>query len=90
VVAYSCIGQTLQVVLSLFGPSGDWLCRTHVLLKNLSNSQQMNLLLAMTAVKYLSIFVLKNPVGINAEFWNLFIVLLTAFCKSSDFCPKVM
>ena len=72
---YNLIGQTSEMALSMFGPFPLWFCHSQILFKNISNCQQINLLLAMIITKYLSIFVLKNPTGINCEFWNLFITL---------------
>jgi hypothetical protein len=71
----------LEVVLSVFGPFSKWICHSQILLKNASINQQTSLLLAMTIVKYLSIFVLKNPAAVDAQFWNAAIVVLTTFCK---------
>ena len=76
-IAYNIIGQTMEISLSLFGPFNRWFCYGQVLFKNIINNQLINLLLAMTIVKYLSIFVLKNPTGLNSEFWNTFITLYT-------------
>ena len=82
-IAYNTIGQTAEVVLSLFGPFNRVFCNVQMVLKNISNLQQINLLLAMTVVKYLSIFVLKNPTGIEADFWNFFITSASFLCRDS-------
>jgi hypothetical protein len=47
------------------------------------NRPQINLFLAITVVKYLSIFVLKNPLGINSDFWNTLIAIVSTFSESS-------
>ena len=73
IIGYNLIGQTSEMALAICGPFHHWFCHGQILLKNISNCQQINLLLAMIVTKYLSIFVLKNPTGINCEFWNTFI-----------------
>jgi hypothetical protein len=74
-IAYNLIGQTSEIALSLFGPFNSWFCHFQAVLKGVSNNQQINLLLAISVAKYLSIFVLKNPMGLDSEFWCLFITL---------------
>ena len=92
-IAYNTIGQTAEVVLSLFGPFNRVFCNVQIVWKNICNLQQINLLLAMTVVKYLSIFVLKNPTGIEADFWNFFITSASFLCRDSfskHLCPAIL
>ena len=76
-ILYNLIGQTTEIVLSLFGPFNPIFCYAQVILKNTFSLQQINLFLAMTLTKYLSVFVLKNPLGVDCEFWNYSITLIT-------------
>ena len=67
------INVPLEIILTLFGPLDDVFCSFHMILKYGSMLHIFTMLFFMTLVKYLSIFVFKNPTGIHSQFWCFFI-----------------
>jgi hypothetical protein len=57
-------------LLSLFGPAGNpVLCHLHLLAKNALGIQYTLQVSAISIVKYVYIFVQKNPSGNHDDFW---------------------
>jgi hypothetical protein len=67
----------LEIILNWFGPFGNVFCSVQTVLKNAGLFYEAAMIIAITLVKFLSIFVLKNPLGIHCEFWCLFINLVS-------------
>ena len=87
-ISYNLVGQTAEIALSIFGPFSPWFCHWQLILKNVVNLQQIQLLLSMIGVKYLSIFVLKNPAALDHQFWSFFITISTLSGKQAGFWLK--
>lgn len=68
--------QPLEVFLTIFGPFPPWFCYLLFYAKNVYGIMFIKLLFSLTLTKYLSIFVLKNPTGLNYDFWSKFIFSL--------------
>jgi hypothetical protein len=78
-VIYNVTCTPLEIVLNWFGPFGNVFCSVQTVLKNAGLFYEAAMIIAITLVKFLSIFVLKNPLGIHCEFWCLFINLVSTF-----------
>lgn len=76
---YNIFGQTLDEVITAFGPFGTQLCYFHMYIKGVITFQLVQLFNSIFTVKYIYIFVLKNPSGVNEEFWCFFINLWFLF-----------
>ena len=76
---YNLISIPLEVILSLFGPFGDTFCSVQMVVKNAGVFHVANMIISITLTKYLSIFVLKNPLAVKSEFWCFFINLVSTF-----------
>ena len=73
----------LDIFLDLFGPLNANFCLFHYILKNSILVHLMLLLIFIIVVKYISIYVWKNPTEIISNFWNLFLnisSLVFSFC----------
>ena len=67
--------QPLQILRALTGPFPTSFCFVQTLLISSMLMEIVLLMLAMIVAKYVSIFVLSNPVGIQIEFWSVLTVL---------------
>ena len=76
-LAYILFAQTLDIMVTAFGPFSLMFCHFRRLMRS-SISQQISLMTtAITVVKYVFLFVLKSPPNSNMEFWNTFIFAWT-------------
>jgi hypothetical protein len=67
-VAYTVFGQIPEVLLSIFGPFSKEFCFLHLVAKNTVLSQFLIIMTGISVVKYVYIFVIKNPSGQNDDF----------------------
>jgi hypothetical protein len=72
-VFYILVGQSLEVILTTFGPFGDYVCHFQEFLQGVMTFQFLQIFTFIFSVKYFYIFVLRNPSGINEEFWCFFL-----------------
>ena len=72
--------QPLQILRALTGPFPTSFCFVQSLLISSMLMEIVLLMLAMIVAKYVSIFVLSNPVGIQIEFWSV-LTLLSFQCS---------
>jgi hypothetical protein len=71
-----------EILLTLFGPSNKYFCFIHTILKNTIFIQFVVNLTAISIVRYIYIFVKKNPSGRNDDF-ICFFVNLAAFVNTT-------
>ena len=76
-ILYNILNIPLDIFLDFLGPLGDNFCLIHCSLKNTIVVHQMCLLNYIILVKYLLIFVSKNPTEIMSNFWNFFLNILS-------------
>jgi hypothetical protein len=72
-IVNNLIGINFEIALSIWGPFNKEFCYLQLFTKNVFAIQLVNTLFAMTLVKYVSIFVLKNPTRIDIDFWSFFV-----------------
>jgi hypothetical protein len=72
-VFYILVGQSLEVMLTTFGPFGDYACHFQEFLQGVMTFQFLHIFTFIFTVKYFYIFVLRNPSGIDEEFWCFFL-----------------
>ena len=75
--------QPLQILRALAGPFPTSFCFVQTLLISSMLMEIVLLMLAMIVAKYVSIFVLSNPVGIQIEFWSV-LTLLSFLCSFTN------
>ena len=71
-VAYNLLAQVPEAALGVFGPFHPNFCLFHSILKNTILSQFVVLLTGISVVKYIYIFISKNPSGQNDNFYCFF------------------
>lgn len=77
--------QIPEMLQHVAGPFPVWFCRLHVVLKNATLIQIVLFYDALVIVRYLSIFVLKNPLSFQNEFWTFFVdVFVVIFSFASQ------
>jgi hypothetical protein len=81
IVFQNMVNVPLEIILTTFGPLGEAFCLSHMILKNGSTFHIYTLLTFLTSVKYLYIFVFKNPTGIHSQFWCFVINIITAIAS---------
>jgi hypothetical protein len=72
-VFYNLFGQSLDVAITAFGPFGSQLCYIQLCIREVVGFQLIQLYTYIFTIKYIYIFVLKNPSGVHEEFWCVFI-----------------
>ena len=77
IVFQNMVNVPLEIILTTFGPLGEAFCLSHMILKNGSTFHIYTLLTFLTSVKYLYIFVFKNPTGIQS---------VLVFCHQYYYC----
>jgi hypothetical protein len=77
IIFQNVINVPLEVLLTLTGPLSETFCSVHMILKYCSILHIISILFFMTLIKYLFIFVLKNPTNLQNEFWCLVINVAT-------------
>jgi len=84
-LAYCFLIQVPELAIALKGALNSHFCYLHLMLKNVLGIQYTLLAAAIPFVKYLYIFVLKNPSGQNDDFlclfFNLAIILLATLAQ---------
>jgi hypothetical protein len=81
IVLQNVINVPLEIILTIFGPLGKVFCSCHMILKNGSMFHIYTMFTFMSLIKYLSIFVFKNPTEIHTEFWCFYINMLTVIAS---------
>jgi hypothetical protein len=76
---YNILVQTTEIGIALIGSVGKTFCYLHTLVKIALVIQYTWQATSISFVKYLYIFVLKNPSGQNDDFWCFFINMSIAF-----------
>ena len=77
-VAYNVLGQIPELLLIIFGPFDETFCFFHSVLKNTILTQLVVIITLISVVKYVYIFVIKNPSGKNDDFICFFTNLACA------------
>jgi hypothetical protein len=72
-IFYNVVGQTLEVIITSFGPFGGYVCHFQEFIRGVMTFQLIQLFTFIVTVKYFYIFVLQNPSGIYEEFWCFFL-----------------
>ena len=87
---YNVLGQTFEIGLALKGPVSPVFCYLHAMLKIVLGMQYTWQAISISVVKYLYIFVLKNPSGNYDDFWcffvNILITILATLSQIVFFC----
>ena len=76
-LAYILFAQSLDIMVTAFGPFSLMFCHFRRLLKSSITQQIFLMTTAISIVKYVFLFVLKSPPNSNMEFWNTYISLWT-------------
>jgi len=76
---YNILAQTTEVLIAIIGLVSKPICYLHTLLKIVLVIQYTWQAISMSVIKYLYIFVLKNPSGQSDDFWCFFINMLITF-----------
>ena len=85
--------QTVDLSRYIIGPLPTSLCTLNLFLKNVVGLQIVLFFNASIAIKFISIFCLKNPTGLQDDFWTCFVnqvVVAFSFIGQfvSDFLPS--
>ena len=72
-IHYSLLGQVPELIRYCFGPLPTTICYMHFVIKNVLAVQMILLYNAMTFMRYLFIFWLKNPFRFCDEFWTTYL-----------------
>ncbi len=76
-IVYNLIGEVSDIILFTVGPFDVWFCRIQRFVFNIVLYQWAFLQLGIALVRYIYIFVLKNPAKLQKEFWCLSVNLAT-------------
>jgi hypothetical protein len=72
-VPYNLLFSPAEIIIALFQPLDPWLCGFYIVGRNIISCHFMCLLGSISIVKYVYIFIYKNPVGAYDDFWCFFI-----------------
>ena len=72
-ITWLIVGHVPELIRLLMGSYPASICRIHFVLKNAALLQVVLFYDAMVVVRYLLIFVMKNPFGFQNEFWSFFV-----------------
>ena len=91
-ISYFLFPQILDLARYTSSPMPPWICFINIFMKNVITIQVGLFFNGIFIFKYFCIFILKNPTGMQDEFWSLFIwrwVLAFSFISQSvvDFFP---
>jgi hypothetical protein len=75
------LNHIIELFRYLHGPLHPQLCFGQVVLKNVMRSQILLLLDANIIARYICIFHLKNPMGIQDNFWRILIGMWVLLCS---------
>lgn len=67
------IVQTTDIIRHTFGPLPRWICLLQAIVRSSTTSDFLLFYDAIIIVRFVYIFVLKNPAGFSDSFWCLFI-----------------
>ena len=74
-MAFNLVGQIPEILIGIFGPFHETFCSFHIIIKNVIVAQFVVLLTGISVVKFIYIFVTKNPSGQNDDFICFFVNL---------------
>ena len=74
-IHYLCMCQMADIVRFIVGPYPEFICFMLTIVKNAIKAQILLFIDATLLVQYLFIFWLKNPAGVNDDFWSCFITI---------------
>ena len=77
IIFQNLINLPVEIYLTVFGPLSPIFCSIHTVLKYSCMLHIVAMLFFMTLVKYMSVFILQNPTGIESEIWCFIINLTT-------------
>ena len=91
-ISYFLCPQILDLTRYTSSPMPPWLCFINIFMKNVLTIQGVLFFNGIVIFKYICIFILKNPVGMQDEFWSTFVwrwVLAFSYISQSvmDFFP---
>jgi hypothetical protein len=78
-IAFNLFVQIPVVVFSLIGAAPELTCTLTMMVQSVVTVQSNLLMIAISAVKYFYIFIIKSPSGVNDEFWCQLINISTTF-----------
>ncbi len=78
-IIFNVTGVPLEIILNLFGPFGKEFCTVYILIRFTLVCDVTLTFLSITAVKYISVFVLKSPTRQESEFWCFFLTISNLF-----------
>ena len=81
---YNLIGIPLHIFIAIFGPVGTSVSHVQQFLGDVVAFQCVQNYIAIVTVKYCFIFAVKNPAGIQEDFWCLFINIWTLMVSSTS------
>ena len=85
-ICFFILPQSIDLFRYIYGPLPHRLCYFNLYIKNVFTIQDMVFTNAILISKYVYIFVLKNPLGFQDEFWYKFVFLWsTVFSYTSQF-----
>ena len=73
-IFYNIFGLTFEIALTLFGPFNEAACYLQLFMKNTAVVQLVHLILGLTLAKYVTIFIVRNPTRVDANFWSFYIM----------------
>ena len=74
-ILYFLFGQYGDMARYLFGPIPSNICLGQVVMKNAISSQIILYISTCSVIKYIFIFWIKNPAGVDDGFWSKFLTL---------------
>ena len=85
IIFQNVVTVPLEILLTLTGPLNEIFCSVHMVLKYSCIIHIIAMMTFITFIKYISIFVLKNPTNLQNDFWCLVINIATLlFCLLSQ------
>ena len=70
--------QVSEIARYVYGPFSHQVCLFHIIFKNTGKTQILMLLDANIIARYVFIFHLRNPIGVQENFWTIFIAVWIA------------
>jgi len=81
-IIFNVAGVPLEIILNLFGPFGKEFCTVNILIRFTLVCDVALTILSITAVKYITVFILKSPTKQESEFWGFFLTLANLLLAS--------
>ena len=85
-IQFICLVIIPDLIRYNSGPWPEMICWLHLIVKNLIGSQFLLILTATIVMRYICIFLMKNPTGFQDDFWSLFLnIWIVAFSFITQF-----